>query len=161
MALTLNPPQQGDFQDSANTTEPLLVLHLAAEGGSLKLWRYQQSPLELFVWEKNSVLLCDLLAEDLPAYGQSTNEMSTSELSTDYSAIEPVEQSLPVHSWELALHKLQQFPYWRHMHLLTLHPDYAKRLLLLWQQAALSSATPASDKLASGTAADDDWVSAP
>lgn len=151
MALTLNPLEHGDFQDSANTTEPLLVLHLAAEGGSLKLWRYQQSPLELFVWEKNSVLLCDLLAEDQLAYGQSTNEMSTSELSTDYSAIEPVEQSLPVHSWEQALHKLQQFPYWRHMHLVTLHPDYAKRLLLLWQQAAL----------ASGTASADNWTSTP
>lgn len=148
------PPSAGG-QAEAFTAEPLLVLHLAAEGGSLKLWRYQQSPLELFVWEKNSVLLCDLLAEDQLAYGLSTSEFSTtklsaSELSTDDPAIEPVEQSLPVHSWEQALHKLQQFPYWRHMHLLTLHPDYAKRLLLLWQQVALASGTSA-----------DDWTSAP
>lgn len=106
--------------DLRSTAESELVLHLAAEGGSLKLWRASQQGHALYLWEKNSALVHELLLEEDAAL----------------AAIEPLEQSLPVHSFAAAIDQLRQFPYWRHMHLVELQCDHAKQLLLLWHRCA-------------------------
>ncbi|HAT41072.1 MAG TPA: hypothetical protein DCS87_05010 [Rheinheimera sp.] len=114
--------------DFHSTTEPELVLHLAAEGGSLKLWRASQQGHALYLWEKNSVLLHELLLEE----------------DAPLNAEEAVEQSLPVHSFTAAIDQLRQYPYWRHMRLVELQPEHAKLLLLLWHSCAEDGASAAA-----------------
>lgn len=130
-AATTAPDEGAGATVSKSTphTESQLVLHLAAEGGSLKLWRYSQRAQAFYIWEKNSALLHQLLQDE----------------DALLDAAEPIEQSLPVTSFSAAIHKLRQFPYWRHMHLVELHSDHAKQLLLLWHDGAISGDTALPD----------------